>query len=91
MKTGVYQIRNLINGKCYIGSAASRGGMYKRRDKHYSDLRQQRHHSKHLQLENVKEIRERLGCGVTQQQLAEEFNVSRQTIGDIKNGRIWNI
>jgi group I intron endonuclease len=49
MKTGVYQIRNLINGKCYIGSAASRGGMCKRRDKHYSDLGLQRHHSKHLQ------------------------------------------
>jgi len=30
MKTGVYQIRNLVNGKRYIGSAAGKGGFQAR-------------------------------------------------------------
>lgn len=30
MNTGIYQIRNLINSKLYIGSAAGRGGLQER-------------------------------------------------------------
>lgn len=33
MNTGIYQIRNLVNGKLYIGSAAGRGGLQEARPK----------------------------------------------------------
>ena len=46
---GVYRIRNLVNGKVYIGSAASQGGFKKRWDKHLSDLFLEQHHSIKLQ------------------------------------------
>ncbi len=46
-KTGVYQIRNLIDGKIYIGSAAS--SFAQRWSGHLSRLRKGRHRNKHLQ------------------------------------------
>lgn len=47
LKTGVYAIRNLLNGKMYIGSAAVD---FKQRWRgHRSNLRLNRHHSIHLQ------------------------------------------
>jgi len=45
-KSGVYQIRNTINGKRYVGSAK----LFKRRwDEHRRTLRSQKHHSRYLQ------------------------------------------
>lgn len=46
---GVYKIVNLINNKVYIGSTASKGGFKKRWSYHLTDLRQNKHHSRHLQ------------------------------------------
>ena len=46
---GVYRIVNNINGKVYIGSTGSKGGFKKRWSYHLTDLRQNKHHSRHLQ------------------------------------------
>lgn len=46
---GVYKIVNLLNGKKYIGSAASKGGIRKRWNEHISGLNNNKHHNKHLQ------------------------------------------
>lgn len=46
MDSGVYQIKNLINGKCYIGSAVD----IKRREAHHlSRLQNNKHYNQHLQ------------------------------------------
>ena len=49
MITGVYQIRNLKNGKLYIGSAAQVGGFHGRWKDHRSQLKRNCHHSIKLQ------------------------------------------
>lgn len=41
-KSGIYQIRNLVNGKVYVGSAVN---LQHRRREHRSDLRNGNHHS----------------------------------------------
>lgn len=46
-KTGIYQIKNLINDKIYIGS--SKQGFAKRFSEHLYDLKNNDHHSQHLQ------------------------------------------
>jgi group I intron endonuclease len=48
-KHGVYQIRNLQNNKCYIGSAASPKGFSHRWGIHRRDLNKSQHHSTALQ------------------------------------------
>ena len=45
-KSGIYQIRNLVNGKVYVGSAVN---LQHRRREHRSDLRNGNHHSIKLQ------------------------------------------
>ena len=45
-KSGIYQIRNLVNGKVYVGSAVN---LQHRRREHRSDLRNGTHHSIKLQ------------------------------------------
>lgn len=45
-KPGIYQIRNLVNGKIYIGSSVN---MNKRRKQHFLKLKQQRHCNPKLQ------------------------------------------
>ena len=49
MKTGVYQIRNLTNGKRYVGSTASQKGFADRWSLHRLQLRREKHHSIKLQ------------------------------------------
>lgn len=49
MKTGVYQIRNKVNGKRYIGSAAGKNGFDGRWRVHLHHLRNSTHANKHLQ------------------------------------------
>ncbi len=49
MKNGIYRIRNLVNDKCYIGSAADVRGFPHRWGNHRHQLRQQQHHSIKLQ------------------------------------------
>lgn len=49
MKNGVYQIRNLINGKRYIGSAAGVNGLRHRWMQHQSLLRRNQHYARYLQ------------------------------------------
>ncbi len=44
--SGIYSIRNNVNNKCYIGSAVN---MIQRKRRHYSDLRNNKHHSAKLQ------------------------------------------
>jgi group I intron endonuclease len=48
MITGIYQIRNLVNGKRYIGSAAGKG-FRNRWGLHIKTLRDGDHHNEHLQ------------------------------------------
>lgn len=43
---GIYLIRNVINDKIYIGSTSN---LKIRRNKHISDLKNNKHHSYHLQ------------------------------------------
>lgn len=45
-KIGVYQIRNIIDNKIYIGSSSN---LYKRKKQHFSDLLSNRHENKYLQ------------------------------------------
>lgn len=44
--SGIYQIRNLVNGKVYIGSS---NNLYRRKIQHLNNLRKNRHINKHLQ------------------------------------------
>lgn len=44
--SGIYRIRNIKNGKCYIGSSVD---VYRRWGSHKSLLRRGKHHSVHLQ------------------------------------------
>lgn len=44
--SGIYEIRNLVNDKFYIGSAIN---LNKRKHNHLSDLRLNKHRNKHLQ------------------------------------------
>lgn len=46
MISGIYQIRNSVNGKLYVGSAAS---LRSRSSRHRHDLRKGKHHSSRLQ------------------------------------------
>lgn len=45
-KSGIYQIRNLVNGKIYVGSSIN---LRKRMKDHFRDLRNNRHANQHLQ------------------------------------------
>ena len=46
IKTGVYQIRNIINNHCYVGSTINFNSRW---EQHKAKLNKQKHHSKHLQ------------------------------------------
>lgn len=46
MKSGVYKITNIINGKCYVGSSQNLKNRWRR---HKRDLRVNSHHSSKLQ------------------------------------------
>ena len=43
---GIYQIKNQVNGKCYIGSSVN---LHHRRERHLSELRHGKHRNRHLQ------------------------------------------
>ena len=43
---GIYQIRNVLNNDVYIGSAID---FYQRKKKHFNSLKNNTHHSRHLQ------------------------------------------
>ena len=45
-RSGIYAIKNKLNNKLYIGSAIN---FEKRKREHYSNLRNNKHHSKYLQ------------------------------------------
>ncbi|MER5904325.1 hypothetical protein ABT150_30195 [Streptomyces mirabilis] len=47
------------------------------------------HHSSRLKADQVRRIRERGAAGATHQPLADEYGVSRATIGDIVARRTW--
>jgi group I intron endonuclease len=49
MQTGIYQIRNLVNNRLYIGSAASKLGLEGRWRGHRNALRKDSHGNRHLQ------------------------------------------
>ncbi len=44
--SGIYIIRNIVNGKCYIGSSKN---CYTRKRKHFSELDRNNHRNSHLQ------------------------------------------
>ena len=46
MKSGIYLITNVVNGKVYVGSSTN---LKKRRNDHFSDLKRGRHGNPHLQ------------------------------------------
>ena len=46
MNSGIYQVRNLVNGKIYIGSAVS---LNSRKSSHFTSLEKQKHRNDHLQ------------------------------------------
>lgn len=45
-QTGIYAIRNITNGKCYVGQAVN---IKERWRHHYRELRSSKHHCNHLQ------------------------------------------
>ncbi len=49
MTFGIYQIRNILNDKRYIGSAIGKGGVLKRWNEHKRKLNTNKHHSIKLQ------------------------------------------
>lgn len=46
MESGVYQIVNNVNGKCYVGSSIN---LHTRRLRHFNDLLKNKHENEHLQ------------------------------------------
>ena len=46
MQAGIYKIYNIQNGKCYVGSTID---FEMRKAQHFTKLRHNKHHSKHLQ------------------------------------------
>lgn len=46
MKSGIYKIINIVNNKFYVGSAVD---LRRRKARHFSELRNNRHNNKHLQ------------------------------------------
>jgi group I intron endonuclease len=46
MKSGIYKIINLVNNKFYVGSAVD---LRRRKARHFSELRNNRHNNRHLQ------------------------------------------
>ena len=46
MKSGIYIIKNTVNGKVYIGSSTN---VVRRRQTHFAQLRKNKHHNPHLQ------------------------------------------
>lgn len=46
MKSGIYKIINLVNNKFYVGSAVN---LRRRKARHFSELRNNRHNNRHLQ------------------------------------------
>ena len=46
MDSGIYQIRNMINGKRYVGSSVN---LRDRKNEHFNDLEKNNHHSVYLQ------------------------------------------
>lgn len=46
MNSGIYLIKNMVNGKAYIGSTKN---LNDRKYQHFSDLRLDKHHNPHLQ------------------------------------------
>jgi len=46
MASGIYKIINVVNNKFYIGSSVD---LRKRKSKHFSELRHNKHNNKHLQ------------------------------------------
>ena len=46
MKAGIYKIINVVNNKFYVGSAVN---LSRRKARHFSELRNNRHNNKHLQ------------------------------------------
>ena len=45
-KSGIYQIRNLVNGKVYVGSAVN---LRARMQSHFGELKNNKHNNRHLQ------------------------------------------
>lgn len=43
---GIYQIRNILNNKCYVGQSVS---LQKRKEYHFRTLKNNKHHNSHLQ------------------------------------------
>lgn len=79
-KSGIYQIKNLINNKIYIGSSKS---MMKRKRSHLDTLRRNIHHSRKLQLswnkygENNFEFSVLEYCDVDLLETREQFYLDR--------------
>ena len=46
MNSGIYLIKNMINGKGYVGSTVN---LTNRKYQHFSQLKNNKHHSPHLQ------------------------------------------
>lgn len=44
-KSGIYQIRTLVNGKIYVGSSVN---LRARRNRHFSNLRRNEHPNQHM-------------------------------------------
>jgi group I intron endonuclease len=87
---GVYLIKNKINGKIYIGSS---NNIRKRWNEHKNDLRNDEHHSKHLQksykkygIENfefliLEEVQSAIGLFALEQQYLDKHRPFDRNIG----------
>jgi len=87
--SGIYQIKNLVNGKVCVGSTIS---FRKRFLEHKKDLLRNEHDNDHLQKtwNKVNLIRKKWKQNEnTQVGLAKEFNVSRGCIRAILKNRTW--
>ena len=73
--TGVYQIKNIVNGKIYIGSASSKFGFNSRWSRHVFDLKNGKHHSKHLQSSWDKYGSDKFKFEILEEETIKKYNI----------------
>jgi group I intron endonuclease len=80
MDSGIYIIKNLANNKIYVGSTNNLVG---RKGRHFSSLRKNRHHNKHLQYSFNKYKENNFGfyilekCPINELSIREQYYIDK--------------
>lgn len=89
-KIGVYQIKNLLDGKLYIGSSKN---IIRRWKEHFRDIKLRRHKNKYLQRSVLKYGYDNFECSILKETSEEKRIVEEQKIinGLSNEQKIYNI